>query len=183
MNVKNIIYREVMLEECTPTLFAGFDRYQEVTHCWRKEDGNWLIKDISFVEQWGEKNFAELAVRLQRTLQAGGKVFAAFLEGRLLAFASLKGSLFGTQKQYLQLSEMHTSCESRRMGIGKQLFRFVCTAAKEMGAQKLYLSAHSSRETQAFYHAMGCVEAEEYDSKLTAKEPCDCQMECVLEHF
>lgn len=51
---------------------------------------------------------------------------------------------------------------------------------KESGAKKLYISAHSSEETQAFYKALGCVEAKEYNSKLVAEEPCDCQLEYSL---
>jgi hypothetical protein len=27
---------------------------------------------------------------------------------------------------------------------------------------------------------MGCVEAVEYNKELAEKEPCDCQLECVL---
>ena len=49
------------------------------------------------------------------------------------------------------------------------------------GAKKLYISAHSAVETQAFYRAMGCVEAQEYNQKHVEAEPYDCQMECSLE--
>ncbi len=63
------------------------------------------------------------------------------------------------------------------MGIGKKLFSLVCKKTKEMNAQKLYISAHSSEESQAFYNAMGCVEAMEYNEKLVTEEPCDCQLE------
>jgi len=66
------------------------------------------------------------------------------------------------------------------MGIGKKLFSLICKKAKEMGAQKLYISAHSSEETQAFYKAVGCVEAVEYNVKLVEEEPCDCQLEYCL---
>ncbi|MDF2592353.1 MAG: GCN5-related N-acetyltransferase, partial [Clostridia bacterium] len=30
---------------------------------------------------------------------------------------------------------------------------------------------------QAFYKAMGCVEAKEYNDRLVAEEPFDCQLE------
>jgi hypothetical protein len=50
-----------------------------------------------------------------------------------------------------------------------------------MGAQKLYISAHSSQESQAFYKAMGCVEAMEYNKRLVSEEPCDCQLEYNLQ--
>lgn len=49
-----------------------------------------------------------------------------------------------------------------------------------MGAKKLYKSAHSSQETQAFYQAIGCVEAVEYNESLIAAEPYDCQLEYIL---
>ncbi len=52
--------------------------------------------------------------------------------------------------------------------------------AKAMGAEKLYISAHSSKESQAFYKAVGCVEAEEYNPASVEKEPCDCQLEYRL---
>jgi len=44
-----------------------------------------------------------------------------------------------------------------------------------MGAQSLYISAHSSQESQAFYKVMGCAESVEYNTKLVDEEPCDCQ--------
>jgi len=66
------------------------------------------------------------------------------------------------------------------MGIGKRLFSLICRKAKEMGAKKLYISAHSSQETQAFYKTMGCIEAVEYNDELVAREPCDCQLEYKL---
>ena len=52
--------------------------------------------------------------------------------------------------------------------------------ARERGAEKLYISAHSAVETQAFYRAMGCVEAEEYQPAHVEQEPYDCQLECAL---
>ncbi len=66
------------------------------------------------------------------------------------------------------------------MRIGKKLFSIMCEEAKEKGAKKLYISAHSSEETQGFYKTLGCVEAKEYNSKLVAEEPCDCQLEYSL---
>jgi len=50
----------------------------------------------------------------------------------------------------------------------------------ELGAEKLYISAHSSVESQAFYRSMGCAEAEEYNARHVELEPCDCQLEYLL---
>ena len=53
----------------------------------------------------------------------------------------------------------------RGNGIGKKLFLEAKQWAKQRGAKKLYISAHSSVESQAFYKAMGCVEAKVYNQK------------------
>lgn len=65
-------------------------------------------------------------------------------------------------------------------GIGKTLFNAAKEWAKENGALKLYISAHSAVESQAFYKAMGCAEAQVYNKEHVEKEPYDCQLECGL---
>ena len=54
-------------------------------------------------------------------------------------------------------------------------------AARSLGVEKLYISAHSSKESQAAYRALGCVLAQEVDAKRAANEPCDVQMEYDLQ--
>ena len=88
--------------------------------------------------------------------------------------------LFGTSKQYLDLTNIHVSEDQRNCGIGKKLFTAAKIWAKEHGAKKLYISAHSAVESQEFYKSMGCVEAKEYSQEHVEKEPYDCQLECVL---
>ena len=68
----------------------------------------------------------------------------------------------------------------RNYGIGKQLFLIAKAWAKEIGAHKLYISAHSAVESQAFYKAMGCVEAKVYLQAHVEAEPFDCQLECPI---
>lgn len=175
-----ISYRELEKDEIDMSLFACFNRYQDVSRCWRKENGEWTLKEIAFTEQWGLDEYEYLVKCLQNTVKTGGAVFGAFHNNVFVGFASVENQFFGSHKQYLQLSSIHTSYESRGMGIGKKLFSLACKRAKELGAQKLYISAHSSQETQSFYKVMGCVEAMEYNAKLVAEEPCDCQLEYSL---
>ena len=66
------------------------------------------------------------------------------------------------------------------MGIGRTLFDAAKEWARKNGAEKLYISAHSAVESQAFYKAMGCVEAKEYNQKHVEEEPYDCQLECAV---
>lgn len=172
---------EILAEsQISRELFRDFKRYQEVKRCWRKEEDGWKLKEIPFIEEWGEPEYEFLVKCLKNTVKTGGFVFGCFVEGKLAGFTSVENKPFGSGKQYVQLSSIHISQESRGRGYGSKLFRCAVSAGRMMGAEKLYISAHSAEETQAFYHAMGCVEAEEYNLELFAAEPCDCQLEYVL---
>ncbi len=88
--------------------------------------------------------------------------------------------MFGKEQRYLDLSSIHVSEDMRGQGIGKSLFLAAKEWAKSRGAKKLYISAHSAVESQAFYKAMGCVEAQGYNQMHVEAEPYDCQLECEL---
>ena len=173
----NIIYKEIKIEDLNTKLFDKFERHQVVKKCWRKIDGEWVLKDIAFVEKWNENDYEDLVKCLINTIKTGGSVYASFKDNYLMGFASLENEKFGFKNQYLQLSNIHISNDSRGFGIGKKLFNIMVEEAKKRGAKKLYISAHSSEETCAFYKKLGCVEAEEYNQKLVELEPCDCQLE------
>ena len=80
----------------------------------------------------------------------------------------------------MQLLLFHVSEPYRRRGIGRKLFELACKTAKEVGAKKLYISAHSSKESQAAYRKLGCIEAAEINQVIAENEPYDVQMEFVL---
>ena len=56
----------------------------------------------------------------------------------------------------------------------------VCEEALRLGAEKLYISSHSSKESQAAYRALGCTPAEEINAGLAEEEPFDVQLEYIL---
>ncbi len=173
-------YRELREAEISERLLDGFERRQEVVKCWRKLDGVWVVADDPFIDQWSMEERAELVKALKSTARAGGAVFAAFARDVLKGFASVEPDLFGGEGKYLDLSNLHVSKELRGHGIGRRLFQMCVSWAMERGAGRLYISAHSAVETQAFYRAMGCVEATEYSARHVEKEPYDCQLEYVL---
>lgn len=182
VKMNNIIYREIKIEELNIKLFNKFDRHQDVKKCWRKIDGEWVLKDIAFIEKWDEEEMEYLIKCLINTIKTGGSVYAAFKDDCLIGFASLENESFGIENQYLQLSSIHTSFESRGYGVGKRLFNIIIEEARKRNAKKLYISAHSSEESQAFYKKLGCTEAEEYNNKLVELEPCDCQLEYKIKY-
>lgn len=175
-----IQYRTLCADEICRELFDKFIRRQNVTKCRRRENGEWVIKDDPFIDDWTEEDYRTLTVCLRNTIQTGGFVYAAFAKGSLKGFVSVESEPFGSQERYLDLSSIHVSEDMRGQGIGKALFGAAREWAKKKGADKLYISAHSAAETQAFYKAMGCDEAQEYNRKHVEAEPYDCQLECKL---
>ncbi len=175
-----IIYKELSIGDVDLSLFEFFDRTQHVTKCWRKINGEWLIKDVPFIDNWSEEEYQEGVRYLKDLIQSNGYVIGAFYNGQLKGFASVEPVIFGIHAKYMDLSNIHVSRDMRGQGIGKELFCLAKKWAKARHAEKLYISAHSAIESQAFYKAMGCVEAVEYNKPLATKEPCDCQLECVL---
>jgi len=173
-------YRQLKYEEINRHLFDSFIRHQKVRECWRKVDGKWIIKEIPFIDDWNEEDYAVLIKCLKNTLKTDGVVFGAFENHLLKGFVSVEGKKFGANLEYLDLSSIHISEDMRRHGIGRQLFAMAAEWAREKQAKKLYISAHSAVESQAFYKAMGCIEAEEYNKEHVEQEPYDCQLEYHL---
>lgn len=161
-------------------LFEGFNRHQNVEKCWRKVDNQWVLKEIQFIEDWDKANYLSLLNDFSQTFDSGGIVWGAFIQNSLVGFASLESTFFGPENEYLQLSSIHITSELRGHGIGRKLFDHAAIEAKRRGAVKIYVSAHSSQESIAFYHKLGCVEALYYHAKLVEMEPCDCQLEYIL---
>lgn len=180
-NKMDIIYRALAFEELTPALFADFCRRQIVTKCWRRVNGEWVIRDDPFIDDWSAEEYELLCGCLRNTISKGGFVYGAFSDGVLKGFVSVENGIFGGEHRYMDLSSIHVSEELRGRGIGSALFLAAKAWAGEHGAKKLYISAHSAVESQAFYKKLGCVEAMLYNKEHAEKEPFDCQLEAVVD--
>ncbi len=175
-----IEYRTLQEQDIDRGLFGAFIRHQVVDRCLRRENGAWVVRSDPFIDDWTEEDYRTLIRCLRHTVRTGGLVLGAFSDGALKGFASVEPGFFGGENRYHDLSSLHVSEDMRRAGIGRALFFAAAQWAKGQGAKKLYISAHSAVESQAFYRAMGCVEAAEYQRKHVEAEPYDCQLEYVL---
>ena len=92
----------------------------------------------------------------------------------------MEKGFFGGENRYLDLTSIHVSEDLRRGGVGKHLFLAAAAWAREQGARKLYISAHSAVESQAFYRSLGCVDAAKVNPAHVEAEPFDCQLEYLL---
>ncbi len=175
-----LCYRALSAAEIGPRLWDGFVRRQVVVQCWRQVDGEWCVREDPFLDDWSAEEVRALAQNLKKTARAGGLVLAAFADGVMKGFVSVEPQPFGANGEYLDLSNLHVSEELRRQGIGTALFGAAKRWAKEKGARKLYLSAHSAVESIAFYQKMGCVPAQYFHKGHIEAEPYDCQLECPV---
>ena len=157
-----------------------FVRHQAVTECLRKTDNGWELVPIVFEENWSQEKCREIAEDILRYINLDQTGFGAFDDGRIIGFVTVSHRIFGALARYVQLVCFQISEEYRRQGIGRKLFSMACEEARQLGADKLYISAHSSKESQAAYRALGCTPAKEINEELAAAEPFDVQMEYKL---
>lgn len=173
-------YRQLKENEINAGLLDGFIRRQVVTKCLRRENGAWIAKNAPFIDDWTQKDREWIAADLKNLAGRGGLVYAAYCGGKLAGFASVSAEMLGESGEYLELTNIHVTEAMRGRGIGHALFYAAAEWAKAHGAKKLYISAHSSVESQAFYRSLGCKEAEIYSTRHIGAEPFDIQMEYRL---
>lgn len=178
-------FHEIQFSRLDDKNFTGrsldfFVRHQAVTECWRRTDSGWKLVPVLYEENWSLEQRREIAeqIKLHTNLDQTG--FGAFMDGRIVGFATVSHHLFGVNARYAELVCFQISEDYRRQGIGKKLFSMVCEEALRLGAEKLYISSHSSKESQAAYGALGCIPAEEINASRAAEEPFDVQLEYRL---
>ena len=180
MNDISIKFEKLTKQNFSKYSLDTFVRHQDVTHCWRNVDGEWKLLPIAFTEEWDLKECRRIAKNISENLDKNLTGYGAFMNGTVIGYITIGTSLFGSRRQYIQLAEFEVSEKFRGQKIGKRLFELGCDAARSQNAEKLYISAHSSKESQAAYKALGCVHAMEINAKLAEEEPCDVKMEYVL---
>ena len=178
--MKAITYSKLTHENFTINSLNAFKRFQEVKETWRKIDNRSVLVKNEFKEDWDLNKLRRVAADILAAFDRGCIVYGAFYKQELIGFASLSDSFFGKTNQYIELTMLQVSAPFRRNGIGKELFRLVCNEAKNTKAQKIYISAHPSKESQMFYQKMGCTEAVEINRIIAQNEPFDVQMEYKL---
>lgn len=152
------------------TALDGFIRTQPVTQVYRKTDGEYRLTACSFTDDWTPERKREKAAELvcEKLIAYG-----AFAEGKLIGFIALQRELSGNR---MIVDSLHVSAPFRGHGVGKQLFLRAIAEAKRAGAAQLYISACSSKETIAFYRAMGAEITDFPIPEMVEEEPFDLQM-------
>ena len=173
-------YKRLDNQNFTGHSLDDFVRRQTVSECWRKINNNLQLVPNVYEENWSQVQCREIAEDMAHHINLDRTGFGAFDGERIIGFATVSHRVFGVTSRYVQLVCFQISAEYRRQGIGRKLFSMACEEARRLGADKLYISAHSSKESQAAYRALGCSFAEEINEELAAAEPFDVQMEYRL---
>ncbi|MFP4457648.1 MAG: GNAT family N-acetyltransferase [Clostridia bacterium] len=177
--IKQII-REITIKDLEYEKFKIYDRYQVTRKKVEIKDNKRIVKDIYFINKWTEEQIKSLVEELKKDLLKDGFIIGAFEGEQVIAFAGIRKGFFGNKHQYLQMPYMHVSKQFRGLGIGKKLFYICVEKAKEMRADKIYISSHPAIETQKFYESVGCILADEVNQQLKKLEPHDIHLEYCL---
>jgi len=159
-----ITCRAMTVQDLHIHMMDDFDRHQEITRIVRK---NGRVKKLRRprVEDWtaeGKTNFIRnwfiSKVYMRQFYPGQPFVYAAFRGDQVIAFA-IWDHYWGEEKEYAVLLRLFVSRECRRMGLGRKLFELCAEAAKNEGAQSLFISTEFALETQMFYRSLGCTAA------------------------
>ncbi len=178
--MSTITYQKLCKNHLHDEVLDKFNRYQKVSRCWRKQNDEWVLIDHPYIEDWDLEKKRNIVSELVNCVNNNGVVYGAIIDNTLIGFSCISADFFGKNNEYLELLMMQVSTEYRNKGIGKQLFKLIADSARQLGAKKIYISAHSSEESQAFYRAVGSVDAVVINQVIARNEPFDCQMEYVL---
>jgi predicted N-acetyltransferase YhbS len=180
MKDMKFIYKQLTEKEINCCMLENFTRYQETKLVSYKEDNLYTTKKEYFVDDWDNEKKKSVIHSLRECVLSGGKVVGAYHDNKLVGFGNVESKLLGSSFQYIELAYLHVTNEFRHQGIGRQLFELICFHAKRLDARKLYIGAHPSVETQAFYFSLDCQHAEEIIMEIYIKEPLDIQLEKLL---
>ncbi len=156
-----ITIRLLTLSDTHPEMLYSFKDRQVITDKWVKIKDHYELAKTNEVFEWNESKRIWISKYLAQQMESGGFVAGAFCNDRIIGFSSIDGVLEGNQEKYANLTMLFVDNDWKRKGIGRSLFIEMCRCAKEMGADKLFISAIPSFETVAFYFNVGCSDAEQ----------------------
>lgn len=153
----DITLKSLTPDDCTEDILLHFRHCKVIKKQWILSDDGWILADKPDVRQWSEEKKKWIPMYLRSQMERGGVVTGAYENGVLIGFSAVDGVL---SDGYANLTMLFVDDGRQGQGIGRLLFRAACKAAGKIGAECLYISAIPSEETIAFYHAVGCRDAQ-----------------------
>ncbi|MFC5451610.1 GNAT family N-acetyltransferase [Paenibacillus aestuarii] len=170
----------LQIEDVLTEMLDSFERFQITTRVIFNDRGTWFETGDSFEDNWTLERKRQIVEHFKDTIKNGGAVVIAKQGAQLIGFAIIEAVPFGSESIYRELSFLHVTRSVRGRKVGEYLFLKAKEVAKLLGAEKLYIGAHPSVETQNFYRKMGCVQAVEINEFIYKREIRDIQLEVTL---
>ena len=130
------------------------DRYEIIEEAYYLKDGKLVLK-----KEYSEIiNISDISYVIECYIEDydyGGTFIGTFDGDKLVGMGGINGKLYGENKDIIQLSSLWVSNKYRKKGIGRQLTLMLKEKAKQLGAEKLYVSAAPSKSTVDFYRGVG----------------------------
>lgn len=175
----NLVYRPMSSSEAER--IREIDAECHIKNAWRIVEGsdrqlveiNWTDHELPNGIDWHIERF-------KKSLDNDGIAIGCFDGDILVGYTVINAEVFGSLSKYVLLDQIFVSKTYRGKSIGKKLFAHACAAARNLGADKLYICAGSSEDTIAYYFKLGCIDAQEIDPALAAEDPNDWQLEFKL---
>lgn len=162
-------------------LIWTIDRSELIDQVYRLEHGQLVARPDPFdLRGWPPGEAETYTPLLYACFDRGGCFFGAFDDDQLVGVAVLDVAPLGPSHDLLQLKMLHVSSARRKHGLGTELFERARAAARERGAQGLYISATPSQNTIDFYRRLGAMVTPEPDPALYALEPDDIHLVCPV---
>lgn len=153
------------------------DRSEVIDGIYYLEDGQLVLKPEHYdMQGWPPGEPERYTPILYDCFDRGGTFYGAFEGSEIVGVVVLESRFIGSAQDQLQLKFLEISKPHRKKGVGRQLFEKAVKRAKELDAQRLYISATPSENTINFYLHLGCM-LTEIDPKLYELEPEDIHLE------
>ena len=160
-------YQQLFKDDLTMNIFDYFDDNHHVFDIDIKDDYNYHKCQISL------KN-------MQNTIERNGIVIGVFSNELLIGYALLESDLFGSDNQYVLLSDFYISSRFTNLGIGQELINRITNYAKNLTAKKIYLSYEDNDIATSFYRNNGWVTVKENHEDYINKLKSNIQIELEL---
>ena len=147
------------IENIVSEMLADFCHHQVITKTYIHAHYEWKITDTHSLREWSLEKKKWILQYWKQQIARGGFVVAAFDEDILIGFCSIDGCLLGKTAKYANMTMLFVDDRYKRKGIGKKLFFEICNCARQLKADKMFISAIPSVETVHFYFNIGCKDA------------------------
>ncbi len=163
-------------------LIRKIDRSETIKGVYTYKAGEIHLEDVHQENSgFPEEEIQKIVHSVTHLLKEEGKLYGAFSNDEFLGMAALGVTPVGKLRDKLPLEILYTTKESRGRGVGSSLMEAVIDDVKELGFNKLYISATPTINTVNFYRSKGAVITQDPDPILLEKEADDIHLELVVD--